>query len=148
MIEEPEKKSTFKNSTNVYISFYSSEGINIKASVKFIDVNEFRKKNLLALQQPQKREKTQEEIEETERISKELLDGFERNRPKFLHDFISENKCLFATFQSRAGSPWHIRREETLERRASVRDSRKKLFLAKMVKWQLVRKFRAEYLDK
>jgi hypothetical protein len=49
MIEEPEKKATFKNSTNVYISFYSTEGINIKASVKFIDVNEFRKKNLLAL---------------------------------------------------------------------------------------------------
>ena len=65
-----------------------------------------------------------------------------------MHDFISENKFPSATFQSRAGSPWHVRQEETLERRASVRESRKKLFLAKMVKWQLVRKFRAEYLDK
>ena len=52
MVEDPEKKSTFKNSFSLHISFLSTEGINIEASVKFIDINEFRKKNLLALQKP------------------------------------------------------------------------------------------------
>jgi hypothetical protein len=46
MVADPDKKPTFKAHFNIYISFYSVQGINIEASAKFIDVNEFRKRNM------------------------------------------------------------------------------------------------------
>ena len=46
MVADPDKKPTFKAHFNIYISFYSAQGINIEASAKFIDVNEFRKRNM------------------------------------------------------------------------------------------------------
>lgn len=59
-------------------------------SAKFIDVNEFRKKNLKALNTNDDTEK--KEDPETERISKELLDGYERSRPKWTTNFIETNR--------------------------------------------------------
>ena len=110
MVCDPEKKSTFKSHFNIYISFFSVEGINIRTSVKFIDVNEFRKKNLASLAAgPQQKERTEEEIAETNRISKEPLKGYEKNRPKFRCNFVEENKFTASASMTRSGSPWQER---------------------------------------
>ena len=133
------------------MSLFSKEGINIKASVKFIDVNEFRKKNLQALTAGKaKVEKTQEEIDEDERLARDLSQGYERNRPKFDVNFIEKNRDVNKANLTRCGSPvqpWAERSAFAEVRRNSVRESRKKIRLAYMIKWEYVRKRRAEMLE-
>lgn len=133
------------------MSLFSKEGINIKASVKFIDVNEFRKKNLQALTAGiAKVEKTQEEIDEDERLARDLSQGYERNRPKYDVNFIEKNRDVNKANLTRCGSPvqpWAERSAFAEVRRNSVRESRKKIRLAYMIKWEYVRKRRAEMLE-
>jgi hypothetical protein len=133
------------------MSLFSKEGINIKASVKFIDVNEFRKKNLQALTAGKaKVEKTQEEIDEDERLARDLSQGYERNRPKYDVNFIEKNRDVNKANLTRCGSPvqpWAERSAFAEVRRNSVRESRKKIRLAYMIKWEYVRKRRAEMLE-
>lgn len=144
LVVDPEKKSTFRTHFNIYVTFYSKEGANIKVSAKFIDVNEFRKKNLKALNTNDDTEK--KEDPETERISKELLDGYERSRPKWTTNFIETNRLNASQRLPQIVQPWAERQTLADVRRESFNLQRKKVRLAFSIKWAYVRKRRAELL--
>jgi hypothetical protein len=91
-------------------------------------------------------EMTPEQIAESEAISKELLEGFERNRHKYRIDFVKANRNSVSRSPSPTQRDWYDRSQQVFRRRNSEQMQRKKFRLAMSVKWQFVRKRRAEML--
>ena len=80
MVADPNGKQAFRTNYNIYISFYSENGMDIAIQTKFIDVNEFRKKNMLS-----KVDNFTPHIDEAlaEQMSLELRMGYESRRASY-----------------------------------------------------------------
>jgi hypothetical protein len=140
--EKHKKYETFTNFHYIYLSFYSKSGINIRVSCKFIDVNAFRKRNLML------KTKNLETIdpEETERHNRELREGFEQHKHKHSTDFITVNKVQTRHKTSTLHTSWEERVGSATQRKDQHYIDQRKKNLAHMVKWEYVRKCRAELM--
>ena len=140
--ENNKKYQTFRNFHYIYLSLYSQNGINIRVSCKFIDVNAFRKRNMLM---KTKKLVTMDPVE-TERHNRELREGFEQHKHKHSTDFITVNKLHTEHAISTLRTSWEERVGSANQRKDELSLNKKKKNLAHMIKWEYVRKCRAELM--